>query len=84
MQAMDATTVVAMFIGIQSGNRFMDEEEKKGYARWVGLGLIVGVGVGATLEFIGGTFTGIIAAIGGGVGIVIGSIVGHYRAAYHG
>ncbi|MFO8133305.1 MAG: hypothetical protein R6U10_05165 [Thermoplasmatota archaeon] len=60
----------------------MDEEEKKIYSKWVALGLIVGVGVGATLEFIGGTFTGITAAIGVGVGIVIGSIIGHYSATY--
>ena len=60
----------------------MEDEEKKEYAKWVGLGLIVGVGVGATLEFIGGTFTGVTAALGAGVGIVIGSIIGHYSVTY--
>jgi len=71
-----------MFIGMYIVNRFMDDEEKKIYSKWVALGLIVGVGVGATLEFIGGTFTGIIAAIGAGIGIVVGSIIGHYSVTY--
>ena len=57
----------------------MKDEEKIEYSKWVGIGLIVGVGVGTTIEFINGTFTGIFAAIGAGIGIVIGSIIGHYR-----
>ena len=61
---------------------FMEDEEKKEYAKWVGLGLIIGVGVGATLEFIGGGFTGVTAALGAGAGIVIGSIIGHYSSTY--
>jgi len=57
----------------------MKQKEKKEYSKWVGIGLILGVGLGTTIELINGTFTGIIAASGGGIGIVVGSIIGHYR-----
>lgn len=52
---------------------------KKEYSKYTGLGLIFGVAIGSSLDFIVGSFSGIIASTGAGLGIVIGSIIGHYK-----
>lgn len=57
----------------------MNEEEKKIYSAWVGFGLIIGAGIGSTLDFLYGPFTGVIAAVGAGLGVVIGSIIGYMK-----
>jgi len=41
--------------------------------------LIFGAAIGSSLDFIIGEFTGIIASIGAGLGIVFGSNIGHYK-----
>lgn len=46
-------------------------------AKWVGIGLILGVAIGSSLDFLYG-FSGTTAAVGAGLGIVFGSIVGTY------
>ena len=42
---------------------------------YIGLGLIIGVGLGAVIDSITGTFTGVITACGAGLGIVFGAII---------
>lgn len=60
----------------------MNQKEKKEYSKWVGIGLIFGVAIGSSLDFISGEFTGITASIGAGLGIVFGAMIGHYKTKY--
>ncbi|MCK4242980.1 MAG: hypothetical protein KAX23_05480 [Dehalococcoidia bacterium] len=57
----------------------MNQKEKKEYSKWVGIGLIFGVAIGSSLDFIFGEFTGITASTGAGLGIVLGAMMGHYK-----
>ena len=60
----------------------MDQQEKKEYSKWAGVGLIFGVAIGSSLDFISGEFTGITASTGAGLGIVFGAMIGHYKIKY--
>lgn len=54
-------------------------KNKKEYSKYAGFGLILGVAIGSSLDFISGSFSGIIASIGAGLGLVAGSIIGYYK-----
>jgi hypothetical protein len=51
----------------------------KSNINWVGMGLILGVGIGATLGIIYSNMA-LFAAFGAGVGIVIGAIIASYES----
>ncbi len=57
----------------------MNQKEKKEYSKWAGVGLIFGVAIGSSLDFLFGEFTGITASAGAGLGIVFGAMIGHYK-----
>ncbi len=59
--------------------KIMNQKEKQEYSKWAGVGLIFGVAIGSSLDFISGEFTGITASIGAGLGIVFGSMIGYYK-----
>ena len=57
---------------------YLSQKMENSVYRYAGIGLIFGVAIGSSLDFLQG-FTGVPSGIGAGIGIVIGAIVGKYK-----
>ena len=59
----------------------MNKKQKKEYSKYVGFGMIIGVaiGYGFGLIILGPVYASVFGGFGAGIGIVMGSIIGHSK-----